>query len=97
MPLKFSALDITYLMTDARNVGRLARKAEYAKQGGKFTHVVCCETSDGSWCEFDAGSIEHGRILADNAVDKLRARGCSVWPIAEDGSLHGPIAYRVED
>lgn len=85
---KFSATKLTDLMTDARNAGRLQR--------GVF-FIVACEASDGSWCEFDAESSDHAKVLADNAVDKLGARGCSVWAVnAETGAFaFGPALYHV--
>lgn len=69
---KFSATCLQDLMSPERDAGRLARKVEY---------IVACEASDGSWCEFDAETILHASVLADNAVDKLGARGCSAWRV----------------
>lgn len=85
---KFSATKLTDLMTDERNVGRLARRVFF---------IVACEASDGSWCEFDADSSHHAKALADNAVENLGARGCSVWPVnAETGAFaFGPAIYHV--
>lgn len=85
---KFSATKLTDLWTDAHNRGRLQR--------GVF-FVVACEASDGSWCEFDGESLLHASLLADNAVDKLGARGCSVWAVnAETGEYHrGGSLYHV--
>jgi hypothetical protein len=84
MAYKFQALDISYLLTDERNAGRVARNA---------TRVVFVEVDDGSWCELDADSDEHARVLCHNWVDKLNARGCSAWNVAADGRIvPGPIA-----
>lgn len=85
---KFSAQLISDLMTPERDAGRLARKVEY---------IVACEASDGSWCEFDAETLLHASLLADNAVDKLGARGCSVWQVRlTDGAvLRGSPLYTV--
>lgn len=69
---KFEAQTINDLFTAERDAGRVARKVEY---------IVACEASDGSWCEFDADTLLHGSVIADNAVDKLGARGCSVWRV----------------
>lgn len=85
---KFSAAKLTDLMTDERNIGRLRRRVFF---------IVACEASDGSWCEFDGESSDHAKVLADNAVDKLGARGCSVWAVnAESGAFaFGPAIYHV--
>jgi hypothetical protein len=78
---KFTALSIEDLFTAERDAGRVARKVEY---------IVACEASDGTWCEFDADTLLHASLLADNAVDKLGARGCSVWRVRLiDGKLVG--------
>jgi hypothetical protein len=69
---KFSATCLQDLMSPLRDAGRKARKVPY---------IVACEASDGSWCEFDADSVAHAKVLADNAVDKLGARGCSCWRV----------------
>jgi hypothetical protein len=83
---KFSALKLTDLFSPAHCAGRLARKVEV---------VVACEASDGSWCEFDAESEAHARVLADNAVEHLGARGCSCWRVRLiDGAYaKGPSFY----
>lgn len=85
---KFSATKLTDLFTAERDAGRLARKVEY---------IVACEASDGSWCEFDGESFEHAKVLADNAVDNLGARGCSIWRVRLiDGAVaKGPSLYLV--
>lgn len=76
---KFAARSFADLLTPERCAGRLARKAEY---------IVACEVDDGSWCELDATSAEHARVLARNWVDKLDARGCSCWHVRLiDGKL----------
>jgi hypothetical protein len=80
MPTKFAAQKLTDLWSEAQNRGRLQR--------GVF-FVVATEASDGSWCEFDAESYDHAKVLAHNAVDKLGCRGCSVWAVnAETGEYH---------
>lgn len=82
---KFSALRLTDLFSPEHCAGRVAR-------GVKI--VVATEASDGSWCEFDAEGEEHARVLAQNAVEKLGARGCSCWHIEPDGSYErGPAFY----
>lgn len=84
---KFSALSIDDLFTAERNAGRVARKVEY---------IVAAEASDGSWCEFDADTLLHGSVIADNAVDKLGCRGCSVWRVRLiDGVVVQPKCYYV--
>jgi hypothetical protein len=94
---KFSATCLADLMTPERDAGRVARKVKY---------VVACEASDGSWCEFDADDSDHGKVLADNAVDKLGARGCSVWSVAQrnqysqragglESSIYGGSLYNI--
>jgi hypothetical protein len=75
---KFRAQTIDALFTCDATAGRAVRKPAY---------VVACEASDGSWCEFDADTLLHASILADNAVDKLGARGCSVREVRPDGSV----------
>lgn len=98
---KFSALSISDLMTDTANAGRVARRAAYAVgvageiEPCDFLYVVMCEASDGSWCEFDAETLLHGSRLADNAVEKLGARGCSVWRVNADGSLACISSYHI--
>jgi hypothetical protein len=78
MPL-FSASSIADLLTPERNAGRVARAVEY---------VVFVECRDGSWCELDADSEEHCRVLSRNWVDRLEARGCSAWRVRLiDGSI----------
>jgi len=85
--VKFEALKIEDLFTADRDAGRLARKVSY---------IVACEASDGSWCEFDADSVAHAKVLADNAVDKLGARGCSVWRVSmADGVCHTSGAFPI--
>lgn len=69
---KFAARSMADLLTPERDAGRLARKVEY---------VVAVEVDDGSWCELDATDYAHGQVLARNWVDKLNARGCSVWRV----------------
>ncbi len=69
---KFLATSINDLFTAERSAGRVARKVEY---------IIACEASDGSWCEFDGESFEHAKRIADNAVDVLGSRGCSVWRV----------------
>lgn len=69
---KFSATSINDLLTVERDAGRLARRIEF---------IVACEASDGSWCEFDGDDYFHAKRLADNAVDVLGSRGCSVWQV----------------
>jgi hypothetical protein len=93
---KFEALKISDLFTAERCAGRVARVKAYRKMGQTFTHIVACEASDGSWCEFDAESLAHAERLANNAVDNLDARGCSVWAFgALDGYVGGRPAYTV--
>jgi hypothetical protein len=75
---KFSAQKIEDLFTPEATAGRAIRKPAY---------VVACEASDGSWCEFDADTLLHASLIADNAVDKLGARGCSVRSVNADGSV----------
>lgn len=78
---KFLASKIEDLFTAERDAGRIARKVEF---------IVACEASDGSWCEFDGESLEHAKVLAVNAVEKLGARGCSVWNVRIDGTVGLP-------
>ena len=75
---KFEAKSIEDPFTAERDAGRVARKVEY---------IVACEASDGSWCEFDGASFGHAKVLAINAVENLRARGCSVWNVRTDGTV----------
>lgn len=85
---KFAAQTINDLFTPERNAGRVARKVEY---------IVAAEASDGSWCEFDAGTLLHASLLADNAVKNLSCRGASVWRVRLiDGATVGPH-YRVHE
>jgi hypothetical protein len=86
---KFEATSIEDLFTVERDAGRVARRAAYAPHQ-MFTHIVACEASDGSWCEMDAESLEHGKLLATTAVEKLGARGCSVWTVRDDGTVGVP-------
>lgn len=83
---KFEARSLADLLTPQRDAGRLARKAEY---------IVACEVDDGSWCELDAESLAHAEVLARNWVDKLNARGCSVWRVRQmDGRVSpGPSLF----
>lgn len=90
---KFAATSITDLMTDAANAGRVARRVAYAALNAPHDYAVLCEASDGSWCEFDAETLLHGSRLADNAVERLDARGASVWAINKDGSLATEKSY----
>jgi len=84
---KFSATSIADLFTAERDAGRVARRVEY---------IVACEASDGSWCEFDGDDYFHAKRLADNAVDVLGARGCSVWRVRlMDGEVVKPKCYEV--
>jgi hypothetical protein len=85
---KFSATKLTDLFTPAHNAGRILRNVQF---------VVACEASDGSWCEFDADDLMHARVLADNAVDKLSARGCSIWSVNRITGRYarGPSLYTV--
>lgn len=55
----------------------------------KSVTVVICEADDGSWCELDAESVEHGRLLARTWVDPERGhgRGASVWSCDERWQL----------
>lgn len=92
---KFSATNISELMSPLHNAARVVRKEFYAQEGKSFSHVVMCEASDGSWCEFDGEDFDHAKALAANAVDWLGARGCSVWSFYADGELVSPSAYRV--
>jgi hypothetical protein len=79
---KFSARSLIALLDPEHNAGRVARRVKI---------VVACEASDGTWCEFDADDEAHARILAENAVEKLGARGCSCWHVEPDGSYRrGP-------
>jgi hypothetical protein len=80
---KFRAQKIEDLFTAEANAGRAIRAPAY---------VVACEASDGSWCEFDAESLLHASLLADNAVDKLGARGCSVRAVNTDGTVTQPAS-----
>ena len=83
---KFSALSFADLQSPERAAGRLARKAEI---------VVEVEASDGSWCELDADTEEHARVLANNWVSKLGARGCSCWHVRQiDGKLAPTTFYK---
>ena len=75
---KFYAASIRDLMTAERNAGRVARKCPY---------IVAVEADDGSWCELDATSLNHGFTLATNWVDKMNARGASVWEVKPSGKL----------
>lgn len=83
---KFSALKIEDLFTVERDAGRVARGVQY---------IVASEASDGSWCEFDGESFEHAVRLADNAVDKLSARGASVWRVWPSGKCFPARLYFV--
>lgn len=83
---KFVAQRLTDLFSPERDKGRLARKAKL---------IVACEVDDGSWCELDATDLAHAKALAHNWVDKMNARGCSVWHVEADGSAErGPAVYR---
>ena len=81
---KFLAAKIEDLFTAERDAGRVARNVPY---------IVACEASDGSWCEFDGETLLHASRLADNAVEKLGARGCSCWAVNPDGSIIRPAVY----
>jgi hypothetical protein len=96
---KFTAQSLTAFWSDEANAGRRARVIAYAALNTPFTHVVTAEADDGSWCEFDAEDFGHAKRLADNAVDRLGARGCSVWLInPKTGEyLRGPSLYHVYD
>jgi hypothetical protein len=91
----FSAASIRDLMTDEANAGRVVRKRDYLGLGMLFEYVVACEARDGSWCEFDAQTLLHASRLADNAVESLGARGCSVWGLDRHGALTGSSLYHV--
>lgn len=83
---KFLAQSFNDLQIDEARTGRIARRARF---------VVEVEADDGSWCELDADSKEHAKVLADTWVEKLGARGCSCWlvnPIT--GRLHGKSFYK---
>lgn len=69
---KFTYTSIADFKTIEANVGRKTRNPAI---------VVICEADDGSWCELDAESPEHGKLLANNWVDpeRGRGRGASVW------------------
>ena len=82
---KFSAQTISDLFTAERDAGRVARRVPY---------IVATEASDGSWCEFDGETLLHASLLADNAVAKLGARGCSVWEVnPASGAVYKPSVY----
>jgi len=49
------------------------------------THVVAVENSKGEWFLAHATSVDHGHTLARSWVDKMDARGASVWRLHEDG------------
>lgn len=84
---KFSALTSADLRTNARNIGRLARKVGY---------VVFVEADDGSWFELDAESIAHSKVLADTQVDKMNARGASCWLVNHiNGKIKRKAFYMV--
>lgn len=82
---KFSAKSIDDLFTPEATAGRAVRKPAY---------VVACEASDGSWCEFDAETLLHASLLADNAVNNLGARGCSVREVLSCGAVGAPLYAR---
>jgi hypothetical protein len=76
---KFVAQSLADLRTPERSAGRILRNVDY---------IVAVEVDDGSWCELDAETEEHARVLARNWVDKLGARGCSCWHVRrQDGKL----------
>jgi hypothetical protein len=81
---KFLAQSANDLRTTDRNAGRVARKVKF---------IVQVEADDGSWTELDADSQAHAKILADNWVEKLNARGCSCWKVAADGKLSKHAFY----
>lgn len=86
---KFSALSFRDLQSADRLLGRLARGAII---------VVEVECDDGSWCELDAESEAHARVLADTWVDaqRGRARGASCWRVRQiDGKLAAKSFYKV--
>lgn len=81
---KFLAATILDLMTAERGAGRIARKAKI---------VVCVEADDGSWCELDADSEAHARVLAQNWVQTLGARGCSCWHVRQQSGRLAPSSF----
>lgn len=93
---KFTAQSLMDLLVEERSTGRVERRKAYAVLDTRFSHVVACEASDGSWCEFDAENFDHAKRLAENAVWNLGARGCSVWAVDDNGRLgRGPSLYRI--
>lgn len=98
---KFQAASIRDLMTPERDAGRVSRAAQYAADKGrtldiaKLSHIVAVEADDGSWFELDADDFANARALAVNQVDKMNARGASVWQVWENGKLgrHSKFLY----
>ena len=81
---KFSVVSAVEFRNATHCGARVARVAAYKALDIPFTHVVTCEASDGSWCEFDAEDFEHAKGLAVNAVDHLSCRGSSVWSFNQE-------------
>jgi hypothetical protein len=70
--MKFLARNILDLNTPEAIAGRRLRDVKF---------VVDVEVDDGTWCELDATSENHAKVLAQNWVEVLGARGASCWCI----------------
>jgi len=87
---KFNAQKLGDLLTTDATIARASRASQYAAQGLPFLAVVMIEVDDGSWCELDAESYQHAKIIADCWVRSMGARGASCR------KLRGPLSGRIE-
>lgn len=71
---KFAVLSSAEFRSPMANAARVTRW-----HASELLYVVTCEADDGSWCELDATSLQHARNLSRSMVEKMKARGCSVW------------------
>jgi hypothetical protein len=89
---KFKAQKLGDLLTAESRIGRAKRAATYAAQGLPFMAVVHIEADDGTWCELDAESEQHAKVMANTWVSHMNARGASCRMLR--GALTGILRLR---